>query len=176
MNYYLHKISFIVTSVLVSSIAIAQVVVEEDLGFVENKNAITISSDVLKEQKALQDNWKKNLPIWQEQVKNNIGFKFSEEVEPFKLSFRVLNKRTDETTDYNNVSRNELVTHQGLIFSAKNCSKNLGNQIGNDAGYLEIQDSYGSEVFNGWMYKNFPGVSGLEHATYDVRILNCTKI
>ena len=68
-----------------------------------------------------------------------------------------------------------------LIFSAKACEVSASDEQAEDAvAYMDIsiqprgvQDQEPRQVFRGWMFSSTPGVSGLQHPSYDAWVVGC---
>ena len=63
-----------------------------------------------------------------------------------------------------------------LEIRVRSCWKNPPEETPEAAAYLEIRDSVSGDdepVFSGWMYASSPAVNALEHAVYDVWVLDC---
>ena len=57
------------------------------------------------------------------------------------------------------------------------CKRSPPEESPENAAFLEIFENRPSEakvrIFNGWMFSSSPALSGLEHAVYDVNLLEC---
>jgi hypothetical protein len=64
-----------------------------------------------------------------------------------------------------------------LSITARACHARPPDEVPDAAAFLEIADSRapanGAVVFRGWMFANAPGVNMLEHAVYDIRVMEC---
>ena len=60
-----------------------------------------------------------------------------------------------------------------LLISNKACHISLPEEKPLVAVYLLIKDLKGNTNFSGWMIKDLPSVSSLEHPLYDVWVKNC---
>ena len=63
----------------------------------------------------------------------------------------------------------EIALNAGRSESQKDTSQNSIKDIASDS--LNPAQT----VFSGWMFASSPALSGLEHAVYDVTLLNCSK-
>jgi hypothetical protein len=67
-----------------------------------------------------------------------------------------------------------------LEIIARRCWKAAPDERPENAALLEIRElEVGEEpqrVFLGWMFSSSPGLSGLEHAVYDVNVLSCEML
>lgn len=65
-----------------------------------------------------------------------------------------------------------------LEIVARRCWKSEPEDRPENAALLEISELKPGEqlekIFLGWMFSSSPGLSGLEHAVYDVTVLECT--
>ena len=66
-----------------------------------------------------------------------------------------------------------------LEIIARRCWKSSPEEQPENAALLEISELKPGEppkrIFLGWMFSSSPGLSGLEHAVYDVTVLNCEE-
>ena len=65
-----------------------------------------------------------------------------------------------------------------LEVTPRSCQKTPPEETPESAAFLEIdnlKDESRRRVFNGWMFASSPGVSALEHAVYDVWVLDCVS-
>lgn len=67
-----------------------------------------------------------------------------------------------------------------LVITVRACIKRPPEEPPETAAFLEIDDVRPGEgsvtanrVFSGWMFKSSPALSALEHAVYDVGVLDC---
>jgi hypothetical protein len=64
-----------------------------------------------------------------------------------------------------------------LTITVRACHARPPDEVPDAAAFLEIADSRapanGAVVFRGWMFANAPGVNMLEHAVYDIRVMEC---
>ncbi|MEM7172073.1 MAG: DUF2155 domain-containing protein [Pseudomonadota bacterium] len=72
---------------------------------------------------------------------------------------------------------NEAVQFGSLEIIARNCYKTPPEEPPEAAAFLEVvdvrPDSDAVRLFTGWMFASSPAVSALEHAVYDVWVLDC---
>ena len=76
---------------------------------------------------------------------------------------------------------NRVVRFGTLVITARACVKRPPEEPPNTAAFLQIdearsQGQSSSEVehlFSGWMFAQSPALSTLEHAVYDVTVLDC---
>lgn len=80
------------------------------------------------------------------------------------------------------VSRLEVEVGSGIRFGAldvlvRACRKSVPEEAPESAAFLDITDNRPdgtrTPMFSGWMFASSPGLSALEHPTYDVWVLNC---
>jgi len=66
-----------------------------------------------------------------------------------------------------------------LEIVARRCWKSLPEDRPENAALLEISELRPGEapqkIFLGWMFSSSPGLSGLEHAVYDVAVIACNQ-
>ncbi len=63
-----------------------------------------------------------------------------------------------------------------LQVTPRACRKTLPEETPESAAFLQIDDDREGrleQVFSGWMFASSPGVSALEHAVYDVWVVDC---
>ena len=67
-----------------------------------------------------------------------------------------------------------------LQIIAHTCTKSLPEEPPENKAFLEVWDiKYDQEnkkIFNGWMFSSSPSISALEHAVYDVWIIDCKAL
>jgi hypothetical protein len=65
-----------------------------------------------------------------------------------------------------------------LEVTPRACQKTPPEETPESAAFLEIDDLKDESrvrVFTGWMFASSPGVSALEHAVYDIWVLDCVS-
>lgn len=66
-----------------------------------------------------------------------------------------------------------------LTITVRACHARPPDEVPDAAAWMEITDSRapanGAAVFRGWMFANAPGVNMLQHAVYDIRIMECRE-
>ncbi len=95
------------------------------------------------------------------------------------VTLRGLNKVTARISDM--TAPLGAVMHFGsLEIIAKRCWQAPPEEQPENAALLEIRELKPGEgpvgIFSGWMFSSSPGLSGLEHAVYDVTVLNCAMV
>jgi len=94
---------------------------------------------------------------------------------------RTLDKVTATTKDYT-VEIGESLKYGSLTVDVKHCEKRPPEEIPETYAFLQISDNRmdgrgekidGERLFSGWMLSSKPAVSALEHAVYDVWVLDC---
>lgn len=67
-----------------------------------------------------------------------------------------------------------------LKIIAHTCTKSPPEEPPENKAFLEVWDiKYNQEskkIFNGWMFSSSPSISALEHAVYDVWIIDCKDL
>ena len=67
-----------------------------------------------------------------------------------------------------------------LEIVAKRCWKAPPDERPENAALLEIREVRTGEgtkrIFLGWMFSSSPGLSGLEHAVYDINVISCESL
>ena len=76
-----------------------------------------------------------------------------------------------------NVKRDKTVRFGTLEITMRNCKSNPPEETPESVAFLEVTDlghSDGStKIFTGWMFASSPAISPLEHAVYDVWVMDC---
>ena len=69
------------------------------------------------------------------------------------------------------------MTFGTLVITARTCRKRPPEEIPETTAFLEIIDDKPGEpqrlVFSGWMFDSSPALSALEHAVYDIWVIDC---
>jgi hypothetical protein len=65
-----------------------------------------------------------------------------------------------------------------LSIRVRDCEKNPPEETPESAAFIEVDEtravgSVANRLFSGWMFASSPALSGLEHAVYDVILLDC---
>ncbi|MBO0711786.1 MAG: DUF2155 domain-containing protein [Acetobacteraceae bacterium] len=68
------------------------------------------------------------------------------------------------------------VRYGSITITVEACEVRPPNRPGEAAAYLVITDSHpASPGFRGWMFRDIPSASMMEHPIYDVRVLGCVS-
>ena len=71
----------------------------------------------------------------------------------------------------------ESVRFGTLVIVARTCRKRPPEEASETTAFLEISDDKPDEpprsVFSGWMFASSPALSAMEHAVYDVWVIDC---
>ena len=71
----------------------------------------------------------------------------------------------------------EMVTFGSLEIVARTCQQTPPEEAPESAAFLEITDNRPDgpteQVFKGWMFASSPAVSAMQHAVYDVWVIDC---
>ena len=74
----------------------------------------------------------------------------------------------------------ETVTFGSLEIVARTCQETPPEEAPESAAFLEITDNRPDgpreEVFKGWMFASSPAVSAMEHAVYDIWVIDCINV
>ena len=66
-----------------------------------------------------------------------------------------------------------------LSTRVRDCEKNPPEEAPESAAFVEIDETrrgeYNTRLFSGWMFTSSPALSALEHAVYDVNLLDCKR-
>ena len=89
-----------------------------------------------------------------------------------KATIGILNKITAEVSTVE-IKLGQEKSIYDLVISNKACHISLPEEKPLVAVYLSIKDLKSNTNFSGWMIKDLPSVSSLEHPLYDVWVKNC---
>ena len=85
----------------------------------------------------------------------------------------LLNKVTARVSSIEILSGEEIELH-GLRITNKSCHISLPEEKLLVGVYLIVDDLKGDNDFSGWMIKDLPSVSSMEHPLYDIWVKDCT--
>ncbi len=92
---------------------------------------------------------------------------------------RALEKITARTTDLT-IPIGETVTFKNIQITARACDKTPPEEPPEVTAFLEVEeralDGGVKPLFKGWMFGSSPGLSALEHAVYDVWVIDCNVV
>lgn len=93
---------------------------------------------------------------------------------PFFVKFRVLNTKNDQMKAYT-LNKDGGVYHDNILITVRNCVPDYKEQAQNDIAFFEVQDAQNTDAvfFRGWMFKNYPSASALEHPVYEIFFDSC---
>lgn len=87
---------------------------------------------------------------------------------------QALDKVTAQTSTLT-IKVGDSATFGSLTITAKACVTRPIDQPADAAAYLTVTDSHAdSPGFNGWMLKDEPSISMMEHPIYDLRVVGCS--
>ena len=84
----------------------------------------------------------------------------------------VLNKVTAQVSSIEILAGEEVLIYDLKIFN-KSCHISLPEEKPLVAVYLVIDDLKGKNNFSGWMVKDLPSISSMEHPLYDIWVKDC---
>jgi len=84
----------------------------------------------------------------------------------------VLNKVTAKVSNIEILAGEEVLIYDLKIFN-KSCHISLPEEKPLVAVYLVIDDLKGKNNFSGWMVKDLPSISSMEHPLYDIWVKDC---
>ena len=84
----------------------------------------------------------------------------------------VLNKVTAQVSTIEIPSGKEVLIYDLKIFN-KSCHISLPEEKPLVAVYLVVDDLNGKNNFSGWMVKDLPSISSMEHPLYDIWVKDC---
>jgi hypothetical protein len=99
----------------------------------------------------------------------------SEEVKTYGkniASLGILNKVTAQVSNIEIASGEEIELY-GLKITNKSCHISLPEEKPLIGVYLIIDDLKGDKGFSGWMIKDLPSISSMEHPLYDIWVNDC---
>ena len=99
----------------------------------------------------------------------------SEEVKAYGkniASLGILNKVTAQVSNIEIASGEEIELY-GLKITNKSCHISLPEEKPLIGVYLIIDDLKGDKGFSGWMIKDLPSISSMEHPLYDIWVNDC---
>ena len=94
---------------------------------------------------------------------------------------RTLDKVTATTKDYTVKVGNEL-KYGSLTVAVKHCEKKPPEEVPETYAFLQItdkkldgkgEDGEDEKLFSGWMMASNPAISALDHAVYDIWVIDC---
>ena len=87
-------------------------------------------------------------------------------------SLGILNKVTAQVSNIEIASGEEIELY-GLKITNKSCHISLPEEKPLIGVYLIIDDLKGDKGFSGWMIKDLPSISSMEHPLYDIWVNDC---
>lgn len=87
---------------------------------------------------------------------------------------RLLDKHTNRLRDVT-LPVGSLSANLPLQVRVRACARDVEGVPGQDVAWLDVLGLDGAPVFSGWMFNLYPDVAALEHARYDVRLLECAR-
>ena len=90
---------------------------------------------------------------------------------------QALDKLTGRLTDLR-VGVGETALFETIMIEAMACYKNPETETPESAAFLSVIDTITGEdraVFSGWMYASSPSLNAMDHAIYDVWVVDCTN-
>ncbi|MGY6549316.1 MAG: DUF2155 domain-containing protein [Roseinatronobacter sp.] len=87
---------------------------------------------------------------------------------------RGLDRMAGTSTDLQ-LAQGEMAHIGHLIVRLQECRYQVENPAGEAYAWIEIYDTRASDIlFAGWMIASSPALNALDHARYDLWVLNCT--
>jgi len=90
-----------------------------------------------------------------------------------RVTLRALDRMRGSPTDLD-LAMGETVLFGRIAIRVLDCRYPVDNPSSDAFAYVQVVDSTGSELFDGWMIASSPALNALEHARYDVWVLNCS--
>ncbi len=90
---------------------------------------------------------------------------------------QALDKLTGRLTDLR-VGVGETALFETIMIKASACYKNPETETPESAAFLSVVDTITGDdqaVFSGWMYASSPSLNAMDHAIYDVWVVDCTN-
>lgn len=106
---------------------------------------------------------------------------FADNLVGHKAVLRALDKVTATTQDYT-VNVGETLKYGSLEIAVKHCEKRPPEETPETYVFLQISDTRlnasgekaeNAKLFSGWMFASSPALSSLEHAVYDIWVIDC---
>lgn len=91
-----------------------------------------------------------------------------------RVVLRALDKMLGRPTDVD-LAMGETVVFGRLAIRAIECRFPIDDPSSDAFAHLEILDTGGATLFDGWMVASSPALSALEHPRYDVWVLRCVQ-
>jgi len=96
-----------------------------------------------------------------------------------KIEIQVLDKSTARTTTLK-ANVGETIKYQSLFIKVQACRKSEPLDKPEDAAFLQIWEipigkKKSEWAFSGWMFSSSPALSAMDHAMYDVWVLECSS-
>jgi len=96
-----------------------------------------------------------------------------EDLGPFMATFKLIRKRLNRVEDVTLARDGVLDIDGDLTVTTRACIPNHGGVSGNFGAYVSVQTPTGAEIFNGWLFSTFPGLSSLQDNRYDLLLVRC---
>lgn len=98
------------------------------------------------------------------------------EDKPFEMTVRLINKRLGRYEDLHLLPE-QPVQVGDMVFLGRHCLQNYKGAQGADVVYLNaLNISNGQSLFAGWLYALTPGVTGMSHPVYELKLLSCKSL
>lgn len=108
-----------------------------------------------------------------QEIPNEVNSSSEKKLQDFKIaSIGVLNKITAQVSVID-ISLDQDIIVYDLKISNKACHISQPEEKPLVAVYLMIDDLKSTNNFSGWMIKDLPSVSAMDHPLYDVWVINC---
>lgn len=98
-----------------------------------------------------------------------------------KVVLRALDKVTATTEDFT-VRTGDTLKYGSLEIAVRHCEKRPPEETPETFAFLQItdarldgngEDAENAKLFSGWMFASSPALSALDHAVYDIWVLDC---
>ncbi len=98
-----------------------------------------------------------------------------------KVVLRALDKVTATTEDYT-VRVGDTLKYGSMEIAVRHCEKHPPEETPETYAFLQItdarldgngEDAQKAKLFSGWMFGSSPALSALDHAVYDIWVLDC---
>ncbi len=98
-----------------------------------------------------------------------------------KVVLRALDKVTATTEDYT-VAVGDTLKYGSMEIAVRHCEKRPPEETPETFAFLQItdartdgngEDAEQAKLFSGWMFASSPALSALDHAVYDIWVLDC---
>ena len=96
----------------------------------------------------------------------------AKDIETDAVLLQALDKTTGRTS-FLTVKVGEPYVYGDLKVFVKKCVKNSPEETPENAVFMTVKGDEDEEIFQGWMFSSDPALSAMDHAVYDIWVLEC---